>query len=389
MKHKVCILRRAYYPIETHVRRDAETLVAAGYSVDLVCLRAQNQQSSEIIDGVNVHRLPMRYHRTGTFWYLVEYLSFFVLAFIEVTRLQLRHRFAIVEVDSMPDFLVFAGLVPRLQGARIILYLFESMPEIWAQKTGKSMSHWLIRLIRWQERISCLFADAVICCHDLARDTLVKTGIPEAKITVLLNVPDERVFQQRPKNEPCKRNNNVFNIIQHGTVTANYGIQVVIQALNLINPNIPIMYNVVGLGEYRPKLEEMVCELGLQKRVTFHGYVSREHLLELLDNTHVGIVPMLFEYQSPNKLFEFIALGIPAIASDRKTFKQHFADDEILYFRTGDSRDLAVAIEYAIRNPELLTQQAQRAGLRYQSFRWGVMKERYLKLYERLSNNRG
>jgi glycosyltransferase involved in cell wall biosynthesis len=381
MKQTVCIIRRAYYPFETHVRRNAETLATAGYSVQLICLREKSQQVFEVIEGVNVHRLPMHSRRKGLFWYLVEYLIFFILAFIEVTRLQFIHRFAVVEVDSMPDFLVFASLVPRLYGARIILYLFESMPEIWAQKTGKSMDHWMIRLIRWQERISCLFADTVICCHDLACNALVKRGIPLEKINVILNVPDERVFQQRPRNEIHPKKNELFNIIQHGTITDNYGIQVVIKALKLINPDIPIKYNVVGRGEYRPKLEEMVCELGLQSRVTFHGYVSREHLLELLSSANIGIVPMLFEYQSPNKLFDFIASGIPVIASDRNTFKQHFADNEILYFATGDPGDLAEKIVYAIHNPELLSQQAQCARTHYQKFRWGVMKERYLKLY--------
>ena len=95
---------------------------------------------------------------------------------------------------------------------------------------------------------------------------------------------------------------------------------------------------------------------------------------------------MLFEYQSPNKLFELISMGIPVIASDLKTFRQHFSDDEILYFETGNPEELAKAIKYAVQHPELLFQQAQRASRRFQSYRWEVMKERYINMYENFSH---
>ena len=156
--------------------------------------------------------------------------------------------------------------------------------------------------------------------------------------------------------------------------------------MTLINPAIPVLYNVVGFGEHRPKLEEMVSEFNLQKRVTFHGYVTREHLLEILYCSDIGVVPMLFEYQSPNKLFELITMGIPVIASDLKTFRQHFSDEEILYFETGNSEDLAEAIKFAVQHPDQMAQQAQRARHRFQNYSWEVMKERYIELYEKFSH---
>lgn len=384
---RVCIIRRYYYPTESHVRRNAETLLSADYSVDVICLRGKDQLPFEIVDGVKVHRVSLRARRAGILWYLFEYVIFSILAFIKVTWLHLREPFAVVEVDSMPDFLVFASLVPKLLGAKIILYLFESMPELWAQKTGKPMDHWSIRLISWQEYISCLYADFVICCHEMARNALVKMGVPEEKVLVILNVPDERMFPQRSITVTGSDNgkNRMFNIIQHGTITDNYGIQVVIKALKIIDQNIPIMYNVLGRGEYQSTLEEIVKELGLQERVTFHGYISRERMMEMLCNTDIGIVPMLFEYQSPNKLFELVALGIPVIASDLKTLKQHFTDDEILYFRSGDSEDLAEVIIHAVQNPEYLRRHALEARQNYQNIRWGIMKKRYLDLYSKLA----
>ena len=378
---RVCVIRRAYYPVESHVRRNAESLVAAGYSVDLVCLRNAGERPFEVIGGVNVHRLPLRAHRAGISSYLFEYCAFFLLASAAVAWLHSRRRFAIVEADSMPDFLIFAGLVPRLTGSRLILYLFESMPEIWAQKRNLPMTHRAIRLLQWQERTSCAFAHAVICCHDMARDALVAMRVPASKITTILNVPDEDVFHRYAGARTAS--DGTFRLVQHGTITENYGIQVVLEALAALNPAVRIHYDVIGEGEYRPALEDLARALSLRERITFHGYVTRERLLELLLQSTAGVVPMLFEYQSPNKLFELVALGKPVIASDRTTFKQHFTGDEVLYFRTGDAKDLAKAIEEAFRRPEDSRARADRASRRYEEYRWTNMRKRYLDVYER------
>lgn len=380
---RVCVIRRAYYPAESHVRRNVESLVAAGYSVDLVCLRNRGQRAFEVIGGVNVHRVPLAARRAGVVSYFFEYCAFFLLACAAVTWLHLRHRFAVVEADSMPDFLVFAGVVPRLTGARLLLYLFESMPEIWAQKKGLPMTHRAIRLLKWQERISCGFAHAVLCCHDFARDALIANGIAAEKITTILNVPDETLFHRY--DDATAPVNGTLRLVQHGTITENYGIQVVIEAISRLDRAIPVMYDVVGEGEYRPALEELARRLQVQERVMFHGFVSRERLLELLLQSSVGVVPMLFEFQSPNKLFEFVALGKPVIASDRKTFKQHFTEEEVLYFKTGDAGDLARAIEEIHGEPRAVQERAERAARRYEDYRWAVMRRRYHAVYARLA----
>ncbi|MDI7277001.1 MAG: glycosyltransferase, partial [Anaerolineae bacterium] len=264
---------------------------------------------------------------------------------------------------------------------------FESMPELWAQKRGLPMEHWGVRLLCWHERASCALADSVICCHDMAREALVRRGVPEGKVTAVLNVPDERAFRRRPR--PPMAADGVLRVVQHGTITPNYGIQVVLEALKLLEPRLRVHFDVLGRGEYRPALEALARRLGVEDRVTFHGYVASERLLEVLCRADVGLVPMLCEYQSPNKMFEYVALGVPVIASDLRTFRQHFGGDEILYFRTGDPADLARALRWAIRHRQRMREFAGRAWRRYQGYRWTTMKERYLRIYKRLAGEAG
>jgi glycosyltransferase involved in cell wall biosynthesis len=383
-QRRVCIIRRKYYSQDTLIQRNAESLVIVGYSVDLICLRNKAELAFEVVNGVKVHRLPLRTRRGGIISYILEYVTFFFLALLKVSLLHSQQPFHVVEAVSMPDFLVFAGIIPRLMGSQLILHLFESMPELWAQKRNVPMTHWAIRILKCQEKLSCALADVVTCCHEMARSALIASNIPEEKITIILNVPDENMFKECQK---ISLPDGICRLIQHGTMTENYGIQVVLKALKLVDPSLAVHYDVTGSGEIRPMLEDMVRELGLQDRVTFHGFVPRERLLELLTRSDIGVVPMLFEYQSPIKMFEFVALGKPIIASNRKTFLQYFSEHEVLYFKTGDEKSLADAIEKAIRQPSMMSELANRASLRYEHYRWANMRDRYLDLHEQMSKS--
>ena len=85
---------------------------------------------------------------------LAEYVTFFVLVGLGVAALHLRRRFDLVQVNSVPDVLVFAALLPRLSGARVLQDLQEPLPEFFATKSGVGERHPAVRLIAALEQAS-------------------------------------------------------------------------------------------------------------------------------------------------------------------------------------------------------------------------------------------
>src|SRR5439155_13064467 len=81
----ICILLQGPYDIDMRVRRKAETLVAAGYSVDVLALRAPKGQKTYMLVGVRVHTLPLGKKRGSLLRYAFEYAAFFLWAFVRVT----------------------------------------------------------------------------------------------------------------------------------------------------------------------------------------------------------------------------------------------------------------------------------------------------------------
>jgi len=167
MKNKrILIIRRAYYPAELHVKRNAETLFKNGFEVDLLCLQKPGERKFEIINGINVHRLRIRSTRSSLTNYIIEYSIFFLFISIKLNLLFLRHRYSVIEIDSMPNFLVFAAFIPKIFGINVILYAFESMPELWQQRKNIGNTNIISRVLNFEEKISNCFADKIICCHD-------------------------------------------------------------------------------------------------------------------------------------------------------------------------------------------------------------------------------
>lgn len=380
---KICVVRRAYYPSESHTRRNAECLASHGYQVDVICLGKRTRRKRETINGVNVIRLPVTHERKGVFNYILEYVSFFVLVFIKLSYLQIKNKYDLIEVETIPDFLVFSAVIPKLMGRKIIVYFFEDMPEIMAIKYGLSEKHFVIRLLHWVEKMSARFADYAIVCHEISHRKLVEKRKVKTPVNVVMNVPDENVFKPCP-NQPLRSKDDIFTLTHHGTVTENYGIQTIVKAVSLLKGRMNIRLKIYGRGEYLEELNSLVNKLGVEDNVLFMGYVSYDELLEGLCAGDAGVVALLNEYQSPNKLFELVTLKRPVLVSDLQTIKQHFDIDSVQYFKTGSPDDLADKIFDLAQNTERRASLVMNASNLYEQYKWTHMKNRYLDVYKGL-----
>lgn len=382
----VCIVRHNYYP-DSHVRRDAEALVEAGYDVSVIALRKPNQPARETLDGVEIYRQPVQHVRGNALRYIWEYTSFLALAFLAVTRLHLKKRFRVVEVDNMPDILVLSALVPKLLGARVILYIFDNMPDLLMDLWKVGPGHPVVRLLAFLERSSALLADRVVVTQEMPRRVIVARGVPNEKISIVLNCADERLFT-RPEGVERDRPAAAFEIVTHGVMLERYGIQVLLEAVPLIAREVPgVRVQVFGAGEFRARLEEQARRLGIEDRIHFRGFVDFDELIRTLSLADAGYVGMLNDLVLPNKLMEYVTLGVPVLLSRWPTFEYYFPD-AAYFFRPGDAADLARAAIDLYRDPQRAGMIARQAAALYARYRWPIQRERYLSVYEDLQNPR-
>lgn len=386
-----CMVVHAHYPHrETRVEREAQALISAGFSVDVICLRFENELAFETVDNVQVHRLPLRRRKGyGFIVQLLEYLAFFVLAFIQLAKLHWQRRYSVVQVHNIPDFLVFVALIPKLSGAKIILDLHDLMPEFYAERFQRSMGSLPVRLIRWQEKLACRFADHVITVTEPWRQSLISRGQPPDKITVVMNVANERFFHERIAPNP-RGDDDRFRLFYHGLMGQRQGLDLAISAVERVRNTMPEVHlTLQGDGEYRPALEKMAEQLGLQDHVCISTrYIVTKDLAHLIRSADLAVVP----YREgtftggilPTKLMEYAALGMPVIAAQTPAISAYFDDTMVQFFTPGDAEDLARCILTLHQDRARLEQLAQGIKTFNQRYNWGAVSAAYVDLVQRL-----
>lgn len=388
----VCMVAYTQYATDARVRREAETLAAGGFRV--ICLTNRNGAVPEryALAGVDVRELNVpKYRGKSQAAYLRSYLRFLARASAACLDLRLRRRLDAVHVHNLPDFLVFAGLLPRFGGAKVVLDVHDSVPETFATKF--SAAGWRYRLLCLEERVSALAAHRVICVNHPQRDTLVARGIPGGKTFVSMNVPDERIFRRDGNGPAAAPVPGTFNLVYHGTMADRLGVDLVIRAVHRLRERIPCLHlHLWGHGDDLPAYQGLVRELQLEDRVHFKpGGVPLEQLPPLLRAMHVGVVgnrrSIATDLMLPVKLMEYVALGVPAVVPRLRTIQHYFTDDMVSYYQPEDVESMAESISRLYRRPELRDAQRRSAEAFLREFGWDRQGPELVSFYRRLVEN--
>jgi glycosyltransferase involved in cell wall biosynthesis len=384
----VLIIRQNHVPVDPRVRRELLALLDAGYSVDVVCTKRRGEPVVERQDRLRIYRVPLYHRRGGVPGYLLEYLLFFSAAAALGTVLHLRRRYRVVQVNTLPDVLVFAAAIPRLLGARVLLDLQECMPEFFQTKFGVGPGHPAVRLLGALEQASIRFADAAVTCTEQMRAAFVRRGADPEAITVVLNAADEKAFD--PNRYPDAATTDGFTLVCHGAVEERYGIDTVVRAVALLAAELPDLHlDIYGEGPYLPDAHALAKELGVGDRVWFSdGYVPLEELVSGIARADAGVVAMkrdaFRDLTQCNKMYDFIAMRKPVITSWTESVAAYFSEECFAWFTSDDEHELAVAIRTLYGDRALREKLVSEATAQAEPYRWVNQRDLYLTVVRRL-----
>jgi glycosyltransferase involved in cell wall biosynthesis len=386
---RVCMIVFNDYVSDARVQREAEALVERGDSVDCICLCREHITS---LHGVQLFSLSGTKYRGASRLYLVfHYIQFFCYAFLKVAIEHLRSPYDVVQAHTMPDFLIFAAFVPKLLGAKVVLDMHDLMPEIYMTKYGASPSSWMVRFITWMERRCVSFANRAIAVHKPHLEALAGHGNDRNKFSILLNVPDDRIFKRHAP--PPRQDDGTFRLIYHGTLPTRAGLDIAIRAVSRARKEIPhLHFLIIGSGDTRETLAQLAADLDLTKCVEFVPTVPVEKLPALISQSDVGIVPYTADaftrYVLPTKLLEYAAIGIPAISSRLSTVEAYFDSSMVAFFEPGDDVALAGQILRMYRDPALRQALATSADRFTELYNWPEQRKVYYQLVDLLAPGR-
>jgi glycosyltransferase involved in cell wall biosynthesis len=340
------------------------------------------------VDGVGVYRVPVRHLRAGKLRYLFEYGAAFVAMTALLARLHRRARYDVVQVNTMPDFLVFATLPAKWRGARVVLDLHECMPEIYRVKYDLGPGSVFVRLLQFLEQRAIAYADRVVTCNEQMRKIFAARGAPAEKIAVVLNSADDRIFT--PPAQAARRSDDGFVLISHGSLEERYGLDLALEAVERLKERIPgLRLEIYGHGQDEAALIEQARRRGLNGHVSFQGFVPMERLVRALDEADVGLITMRqcpeLRWVHTFKMFEFVAMRKPVVIPRSEAVEAYFDDSCFMFFESGDAADLARAVMALYEDAELRRALPRNAGRAYERYCWSAQASVYGDLIERVA----
>ncbi len=291
----------------------------------------------------------------------------------------------------MPDFLVFLGVIPKLFGTKIILDLHDPTPEMLMTKFAEDRESRLTKILKWQEKVSIRFAHKIITTNKSFLDKFISRGCPSDKINIVMNSPQESIFNKFINNLKEKSDEKKYVVMYHGIIITRYGFEELLNAVNLLKGKIPgLELWVYGTGEDLPIFLEMIQKLDLKNTVKYFGQVSIEKIVEVIPECDVGIIPNRLtpftRINFPTRIFEYLYIKKPVVVPRTQGINDYFDEGSIFYFDAGDAENLANVV-YTIYSDRAITAEKINKGYEiYQKYRWESQSKNLIKIYEELLN---
>jgi glycosyltransferase involved in cell wall biosynthesis len=319
---------------DSRVRREARSLVSAGFDVVIVCLANENL-SDDLPPEVSVVIRPLtdsstqpgavNPFRAATARRLVAMARGATWFFRYIRALRAWGRAATEAcgpVDSWHahDLTALLALGSRLGGPVPVVYDVHDL--VLESGTALRLPGLARRFFRAYEKRLVRRVTAVVTVNRGLERALQQRYRPRS-ITIVHNYPDRWTPPaQRPRliRDATGIPADATIILSHGFLAPHRGIEQLLDAIRL--PGLESAHAVLlGMGPARGEYLTMADDMGIGDRVHLLDAVPPSELLSWVASADVGAVlhpgiRLNDRNKTPNKLFECIAAGTPVVASD-------------------------------------------------------------------------
>ncbi|MDX1439228.1 MAG: glycosyltransferase [Rubricoccaceae bacterium] len=357
-------------------QKEARTLAANGYEVTLYA-RADSQPSSFIEDGVRV--VPVQYSTRGGM----------LLATPSLLRKLLAESADLYHLHNPFSLPLVVAL--KLAGRKVIYDVHEDF------RRRVHLRAWIPRMIRTQTGIGIAIAERIA-------GRLVDAGIASQpnvvrrlgkKAVLLLNAPvvggdliDNALAFAETLSEEEVHPEGALRLAYIGGLSGPRGLFEMTELVARLNEDVPARLWLLGYSDpddleaaRRQPGWRFVDYLGRQPQTEAFGRVARADIALAVLRDQGGHADA-----SPNKLYEYMALGTPFVASDFPFWREGLpVKSGGLFVDPEDMEAIVKAVEWLVQNPEE-TQRLTSRGNQYvrEYFNWSHESQTLLALYERL-----
>lgn len=233
----------------------------------------------------------------------------------------------------------------------------------------------------------------IVAVTDGIKNILVRRGVSTHRITVAPDGVDLSAFEGLPKHLKCRiscgisADSKVVGYVGRFTVfNKEKGVPLLIEAMGLLRKQYPSLRLLLVGGPtlavrgYRRMADE--CGFGSENIVYIPPVPARDvgHCMRACDALTIPLPRTVFSalYTSPLKMFEYMASGVPIVASDLPALREVISERNAFFAAPDDARALARALAMVFDNPEEAHRRAAQALCDVRAYTWDARARRIL-----------
>ncbi|WP_101760241.1 glycosyltransferase family 4 protein [Oceanicoccus sp. KOV_DT_Chl] len=346
----------ADYPWDVRVEKICSALVERGNTVHIAARNLKKLAEYDIDNDLHIHRIkPYTNSRTNYFLSFPVFFSPIWKRFLD--KIIAAENIDLIIVRDLP--MAIAGIwAGKRNNIPVLFDMAEDYVSLvgamWKSKKFKGFNL-IVRnpyLAKIVERYSFKRADHIFVVAEEAADVVLRGGGEKDKVTVVGNTPSLSVFKQQEKivNDTLDLIEKKYSAIYVGGIQLGRGLQIVIEALPEIVRKIPdFLFVVVGDGYAVKQLKEQAKRLGVEKYVLWVGWVEHQLIYNYVSLCKVGLIPHVVNDHKnttiPNKLYDYMGLGLPVVASAAAPLKRILEEERCgVVFKSESPEDFCRAI---------------------------------------------
>jgi glycosyltransferase involved in cell wall biosynthesis len=365
MNH-ICQISSVHSTTDTRVFfKECRSLAGAGYKVTLI---ARDDGEERTVDGV--HIVPFHLYRNR--------FKRILFSPVRMLRQALKQKAELYHFHD-PE-LIIVGLLLKLAGKKVIYDVHEDFPKQILDKSYlkvRFVRPVLAGIVRVVEAFGALFFNRII-----AATPAIAANFKESKTTQVHNLPlltmtRSDVTLDVKKEKPV--------IVYVGVLSQARGLKQMIQAMEYVGDRAEMW--LVGKWERQDIYEECKALEGW-KYVRFFGQKPQKEAYAFMRMGDMGIVNFLpianHVNALPNKIFEYMSLGLPVVISDFPYWRENF-EVNALFADPFKPEEVAERINRYLDNPQLMKEKGQNGKDKIDSgFSWEREEKILVDLYRQL-----
>lgn len=382
------------YPWDVRLEKILDACVEGGHSVCLVSKGRRDLAKSETVRQADVVRvMPDSKRLQGWPAKLFTYPLFFnptwMSALLKTFR---KNKVDMIIVRDLPLGMLAAWVGQKLK-LPVIMDMAENYPAALlayqnpVYKPFLVGNAWLPK--KYEAEVLRKLAHVFVVAEE-QRQRLIRTGVDPTRITLIGNTPVDSFIRSTASMNGHHASNGhhpkpeVTDLLYVGKIDVHRGVDLMIRALQGLQEEFPgLRLTLVGDGKSTANLQQLANELGVRDKVNFPGWVDWTSISEFIRRSTVCLIPHRRSEHTdttlPNKLFDYMALSKPVIASDCEPLRRIIEQENCgLVFKSGDVESLQNAIRKTLNDPQLAQKGANGRRAIEQGYNWTFDKARLL-----------